>query len=346
MGARRGARDDLPATGSTAPGPGSTRRSPRPTSGPKPSERASRRCARPRSSRQHVGAHGARRQGRDCPASAPEHARRRSPPRFSATRAPLDPHPRRGVARLRGPVSRVDNVLRVPSRPARARRSRPRRRRSRGARHTAVAVARVGRWWRASPRRHRPAPARRTAPVRARRAQRARVKSTAVPGSRLGLHVQRDHDATSTRTTSSDAPCRRRIRAAQRRRHCGQCRAARSPRSAAVGLCSAACWSLARPSSRPERGRRSGPRHYDRGRANRRGSSTDDAPSTSDIEHRPATGSTTPVEAPDRNLALELVRVTEAAAMAAGRWVGRGDKNGADGAAVNAMRQLIAHRRA
>ena len=45
-------------------------------------------------------------------------------------------------------------------------------------------------------------------------------------------------------------------------------------------------------------------------------------------------------EAPDRNLALELVRVTEAAAMAAGRWVGRGDKNGADGAAVNAMRQL------
>jgi len=45
--------------------------------------------------------------------------------------------------------------------------------------------------------------------------------------------------------------------------------------------------------------------------------------------------------APDRNLAMELVRVTEAAAMAAARWVGRGDKNGADGAAVNAMRQLI-----
>ena len=45
--------------------------------------------------------------------------------------------------------------------------------------------------------------------------------------------------------------------------------------------------------------------------------------------------------APDRNLALELVRVTEAAAMAAGRWVGRGDKNGGDGAAVDAMRQLI-----
>ena len=47
------------------------------------------------------------------------------------------------------------------------------------------------------------------------------------------------------------------------------------------------------------------------------------------------------VEAPDRNLALELVRVTEAAAMAGGRWVGRGDKNGADGAAVQAMRALI-----
>jgi fructose-1,6-bisphosphatase II len=46
-------------------------------------------------------------------------------------------------------------------------------------------------------------------------------------------------------------------------------------------------------------------------------------------------------EVPDRNLALELVRVTEAAAMAAGRWVGRGDKNGADGAAVGAMRRLI-----
>ena len=48
-----------------------------------------------------------------------------------------------------------------------------------------------------------------------------------------------------------------------------------------------------------------------------------------------------PAEAPDRNLALELVRVTEAAAMAAGRWVGRGDKTGADGAAVRAMRSLV-----
>ena len=47
-------------------------------------------------------------------------------------------------------------------------------------------------------------------------------------------------------------------------------------------------------------------------------------------------------ESPDRNLALELVRVTEAAAMAAGRWVGRGDKNGADGVAVTAMRVMIA----
>jgi fructose-1,6-bisphosphatase II len=46
-------------------------------------------------------------------------------------------------------------------------------------------------------------------------------------------------------------------------------------------------------------------------------------------------------EAPDRNISLELVRVTEAAAMAAGRWVGRGDKLGGDGAAVDAMRQLI-----
>lgn len=43
----------------------------------------------------------------------------------------------------------------------------------------------------------------------------------------------------------------------------------------------------------------------------------------------------------DRNLALDLVRVTEAAAMAAGRWVGRGDKEGGDAAAVDAMRRLI-----
>ena len=44
---------------------------------------------------------------------------------------------------------------------------------------------------------------------------------------------------------------------------------------------------------------------------------------------------------PDRNLALELVRVTEAAAMAAGRWVGRGDKNDADQAAVDGMRAML-----
>src|ERR671921_241322 len=55
----------------------------------------------------------------------------------------------------------------------------------------------------------------------------------------------------------------------------------------------------------------------------------------------PPPGLSAPREAPDRNLALELVRVTEAAAMAAGRWVGKGDKNGADGVAVNAMRVLI-----
>src|SRR5919201_932545 len=44
---------------------------------------------------------------------------------------------------------------------------------------------------------------------------------------------------------------------------------------------------------------------------------------------------------PDRNLALELVRVTESAAMGAGRWVGRGDKNAADQAAVDAMRSML-----
>ncbi|HET6915852.1 MAG TPA: class II fructose-bisphosphatase [Acidimicrobiales bacterium] len=50
-------------------------------------------------------------------------------------------------------------------------------------------------------------------------------------------------------------------------------------------------------------------------------------------DHRP--------QAPDRNLAMELVRVTEAAAMAAARWMGRGDKEGADGAAVDAMRVVL-----
>ncbi len=46
-------------------------------------------------------------------------------------------------------------------------------------------------------------------------------------------------------------------------------------------------------------------------------------------------------EAPDRNLAMDLARATEAAALAAGRWLGRGDKNGADGAAVDAMRLVL-----
>src|SRR5437588_2582511 len=44
---------------------------------------------------------------------------------------------------------------------------------------------------------------------------------------------------------------------------------------------------------------------------------------------------------PDRNLALELVRVTESAAMAAARWVGRGDKIAADQAAVDGMRLML-----
>jgi fructose-1,6-bisphosphatase II len=44
---------------------------------------------------------------------------------------------------------------------------------------------------------------------------------------------------------------------------------------------------------------------------------------------------------PDRNLALELVRVTEAGALAAGRWIGRGEKESADGAAVDAMRIML-----
>ena len=49
-----------------------------------------------------------------------------------------------------------------------------------------------------------------------------------------------------------------------------------------------------------------------------------------------------PAQLPSRNLALELVRVTETAAIAASKWVGRGDKDGADQAAVDAMRTMIA----
>jgi fructose-1,6-bisphosphatase II len=48
-----------------------------------------------------------------------------------------------------------------------------------------------------------------------------------------------------------------------------------------------------------------------------------------------------PPGAPDRNLALELVRVTESAALAAGRWIGRGEKESADKAAVDAMRLML-----
>jgi len=46
-------------------------------------------------------------------------------------------------------------------------------------------------------------------------------------------------------------------------------------------------------------------------------------------------------QVPDRNIAMELVRTTEAAALAAARWMGRGDKNASDGAAVNAMRMMM-----
>ena len=44
---------------------------------------------------------------------------------------------------------------------------------------------------------------------------------------------------------------------------------------------------------------------------------------------------------PTRNLALEIVRVTEAAALASGRWMGRGEKERADQAAVEAMRLIL-----
>ncbi|MGL5857353.1 MAG: class II fructose-bisphosphatase [Angustibacter sp.] len=74
-----------------------------------------------------------------------------------------------------------------------------------------------------------------------------------------------------------------------------------------------------------------------------RSRSTDRHPPAADT-HPPTTAPASlqvAPDEPDRNLALELVRVTEAGALAAGRWVGRGDKTGADGAAVQAMRELI-----
>ncbi len=58
-------------------------------------------------------------------------------------------------------------------------------------------------------------------------------------------------------------------------------------------------------------------------------------------EHNASAESQRIAENPDRNLAMELVRVTEVAALAASRWMGRGDKNGADQAAVEAMRVLL-----
>ncbi|MGY5318253.1 class II fructose-bisphosphatase [Neomicrococcus lactis] len=61
---------------------------------------------------------------------------------------------------------------------------------------------------------------------------------------------------------------------------------------------------------------------------------------TNDFSHLSPRLSVSDAE-PDRNLALELVRVTEAAAIAASPWVGFGDKNTADGAAVDAMRAML-----
>ena len=58
------------------------------------------------------------------------------------------------------------------------------------------------------------------------------------------------------------------------------------------------------------------------------------------ISTEPSTGT---LASCNRNLALEMVRVTESAAVAAARWLGKGDKMAADGAAVRAMRQALMH---
>jgi fructose-1,6-bisphosphatase II len=66
-----------------------------------------------------------------------------------------------------------------------------------------------------------------------------------------------------------------------------------------------------------------------------------DGPNEPSVTPAPAPLAQPPPAAPDRNLAMELVRVTEAAAMAAGRWVGKGQKESADQAAVDAMRLML-----
>src|SRR5439155_20546149 len=85
------------------------------------------------------------------------------------------------------------------------------------------------------------------------------------------------------------------------------------------------CTSGDRPLPRPDRRRGSGANVGSRPMARPEASVTE----------RPAGN------VPDRNLALELARVTEAAALAAGRWIGRGDKEAADQAAVDGMRAML-----
>lgn len=50
-------------------------------------------------------------------------------------------------------------------------------------------------------------------------------------------------------------------------------------------------------------------------------------------------------EAPEKNLALDIVRITEAAALSSARWLGRGNKEAGDGAAVDAMRNSYCYQR-
>src|SRR3954464_10751270 len=88
------------------------------------------------------------------------------------------------------------------------------------------------------------------------------------------------------------------------------------------------------------------PRGADRGRRNRRrplplpdrGRLVRDAPDREELTQSRAVSQRA---APDRNIAMELVRVTEAGAMAAARWIGRGEKESADQAAVDAMRYVL-----
>src|SRR5262249_24829649 len=93
---------------------------------------------------------------------------------------------------------------------------------------------------------------------------------------------------------------------------------------------------------RPSRGPSTGSTRIPDSSASGRGGRPSPPAVAATVDSTPLGASPDPPPDPDRNLALELVRVTEAAAIAAGRFMGRGDKERVDKAAVDAMRPVLA----